>query len=248
MSVRRSAFLFCLTVALCSSLSAQDVEAEKAASDTVGADAPMAPDDVADPADGDEAVADTTHGSLTIRSVPADALVIVDGFPIGSTPVRVDSLPAGEHRLQVAMDGYFTRSATVVVRGGRNQKATFELTAPSSLIILSDPADAVISLNGEQSGRTPHVADMLRPGTYAVRVAAEGFPAYDTTLALAAGSVDTVRAVFEPAVTAAPAESAPTEEQTPESSRTGRRVAAIAAAALFGVFALVVLLVDVTND
>ncbi|MBD3241546.1 MAG: PEGA domain-containing protein [Chitinivibrionales bacterium] len=189
--------------------------------------------------------ANDSTGALTIRSEPSGALVIVDGFPIGSTPVKVDSLPAGKHRLQIALDGYFTRSATVVVRAGRDQEATFELTAPASITVLADTPEAVVSLNGEQAGPTPHTADMLRPGEYRVTVAVEGAAPYDTTLALAAGGADTVRAVFaspEPATAAAaPADGA-------RSNRIGRKIAAITAAAFFGVFALVVLIVDAAND
>lgn len=240
MNLRRTALPFALAIVFCGAASAQD--AAGPASEAAQTASAVTPDNAGDSA----TPGDTTHGALTIRSKPTGALVIVDGFPVGSAPVKVDSLTAGKHRLQIAMEGYFTRSATVVVRGGRDQEATFELTAPATLAVVADRAEAAVSLNGQPVGHAPHVADMLRPGKYAVSIAVEGAATYDTTLVLAAGDVDTIRAVFEPVVAQAPA--APAKQEPSRNTEVGRRIASIAAAALFGVFALVVLLFDAVND
>jgi hypothetical protein len=55
-------------------------------------------------------------GTLELRGVPRDALVELDGQPLGRGPMRVSRLAAGQHRLEVKSDdGKDLHSGTLVI-------------------------------------------------------------------------------------------------------------------------------------
>lgn len=50
------------------------------------------------------------HRRMTIESVPAQALVVVDGEEVGKTPVSVDFTYYGTREIKLIKDGYETRT------------------------------------------------------------------------------------------------------------------------------------------
>jgi hypothetical protein len=182
---------------------------------------------------------DTTVGSLTIRSEPTGALVIMDGFPVGETPIRVDSLTKGKHRLQITAKGYYTKSATVLVEGGVNREAVFTLVQPATLSVVANVPGASVEVDGTDAGVAPARVEELKPGKHEVRVAKTGHTPYSGTVTLASGAHDTLQVALEAVakVAAKPAE--------PRRKRRGR---IILASTLFGVFALVILIAEIVGD
>ncbi|HEX6736885.1 MAG TPA: serine/threonine-protein kinase, partial [Vicinamibacteria bacterium] len=65
--------------------------------------------------------------SLDITSVPAGALVRVDGVSAGQTPIKDHRLRPGSHQLEVTADGYEKWTGTVQAREGR--RTAFEVPA-----------------------------------------------------------------------------------------------------------------------
>jgi PKD repeat protein len=76
---------------------------------------------------GEPAVAFPTS-ALAVNTMPAGASVYVDGQFQGATPVRLEGLAAGDHRVTVVKQGYLENSRVVAVRGGQVQDVTVELT------------------------------------------------------------------------------------------------------------------------
>ena len=71
-------------------------------------------------------------GALTITSVPAGASVLVDGIPAGIAPVTAENLTAGNHTVEVTLDGYTSLLQTVAVIPGRTLPVTIGLTPQTS--------------------------------------------------------------------------------------------------------------------
>lgn len=187
---------------------------------------------------------DTTVGALLIRTEPSDALVMVDGQPVGSAPVKVDSLAAGKHRLQISAEGYFVKSATVLVRGGAEQQVTLRLVRPGQLTVMSDTGEATVVVNERRKGTTPVTIPDLKPATYEVRVELDGMPPFVAEATIESGANDTLVAQFhrvgQAEVAAKPVPPGRKVRKTPRK----KRVAMIVAFAVFGLFASIVLIAD----
>src|SRR5690606_12860334 len=56
-------------------------------------------------------------GVLSVRSLPAGARVVVDGRPLGQTPVTLSQLPAGQHAVWLELDGVRTPAHRLNVDG-----------------------------------------------------------------------------------------------------------------------------------
>lgn len=67
-----------------------------------------------------------------------------------------------------------------------------------SLVIMSDPAECSVVVNGEYKGKTPLTVGNLYPGTYAVNVTKFGYMPYSTTVQLTDGAEATVTAFLPP--------------------------------------------------
>ncbi|NHN37694.1 PEGA domain-containing protein [Pseudomaricurvus alcaniphilus] len=67
-----------------------------------------------------------TLGDIQISATPEDALLYVDGVLMGRANQTV-SLPTRQHRIRISKSGYADHSATVLPRGGLQQKLSVQL-------------------------------------------------------------------------------------------------------------------------
>jgi hypothetical protein len=70
-------------------------------------------------------------GALAITSVPAGAKVLVDGKDAGITPVTAGNLTAGNHTVDVSLEGYTSLHQTVMVISGQTLPVTIGLSPVS---------------------------------------------------------------------------------------------------------------------
>ena len=66
-------------------------------------------------------------GSLTITTDPSSCCVELNGTYIGESPLEIDYIRPGEHRLRLTMEGYYEFSRTVSVEPGIKTKADYSL-------------------------------------------------------------------------------------------------------------------------
>ncbi len=66
-------------------------------------------------------------GMLTIDSRPAGAKAFLDGRPVGTTPVSLDTVRAGEHVVRLEHDGYRLWSSSVRVVSSERNRVTASL-------------------------------------------------------------------------------------------------------------------------
>src|SRR5438034_5036725 len=68
-------------------------------------------------------------GTVTVTTDPPDAAVYVDGRFAGRSPVTVDRVQPGDHRVRVVKDGYLEHGRIVAVSAGKTASLQLRLTA-----------------------------------------------------------------------------------------------------------------------
>jgi hypothetical protein len=129
------------------------VPADVAAALALLADAPPADAPVQRPAPVQPAEAAplaATHGRLLVRSDPTGARVIIDGSGRGMTPLAVDGLTAGPHRVQLGTSG-----ASI------EQVVTIEAGSTTTLVV---PMNAAAATTGWLSLTAPFPLQILEQG------------------------------------------------------------------------------------
>jgi serine/threonine protein kinase len=158
-------------------------------------------------------------GRLLIRSVPAGALVSVDGREYGKTPATVRDLARGPHRVRVTRDGYAAQERRVVISPSRPaQSVNVSLerarvppparpapaaSAPAAtggagaLVVDSRPAGAKVYLDGKLIGSTPLSLPTVTAGDHAVRLERDGYRHWASSVRVVASERNRVTASLE---------------------------------------------------
>jgi hypothetical protein len=151
-------------------------------------------------------------GRLVIQSVPAGALVTVDGRRRGETPVTLQ-VPLGKHDIQIARSGYvpatrrveLTKKSTaqtvrVTLQRGPGEPAE-ENRLPESVSkapatgladVDSQPRSARVSVDGKFVGITPMRVSELAAGEHRFQFELAGYKAVTQTVNIAGGQSRTV--------------------------------------------------------
>ena len=129
-------------------------------------------------------------GQIAITTDPAGARVLLDGKPVGETPLKLESVPAGRHVLTfVSASGEVKK--TVRVTSGK----VLSLDVPifSGWVAVFAPIVLDVSVNGKSIGTTEQNRLMLPPGRHVLTVsnAELGFMALET-VEVEAGEVRSV--------------------------------------------------------
>ena len=116
-------------------------------------------------------------GTLTLELEPADARVTLAA---GGGPYRRGMrLAEGQHGLRVTRQGYREASPVVTVSGDTYERITLE-PVPQPFTVVTTPANAAVQfLDRSERYRTGMA---LLPGTYRVRVSAEGWETLEATI------------------------------------------------------------------
>jgi len=120
-------------------------------------------------------------GTFTAETEPAGARVLVDGAERGSSPLSIEKLREGQHRLRLESEGFEAWEAAFDVETGHETKVAVKLGAkPGSIEVSLTPA-AKVKVDGGQYEDAPHVFDGLAPGQHSLQfwVAASGRRYYD---------------------------------------------------------------------
>ena len=70
----------------------------------------------------------TGRAGLVVASAPDGASVSIDGTVRGVTPLSLENLAPGEHRIVVNLDGYLENSQVLTIAEGDTQRVRLELT------------------------------------------------------------------------------------------------------------------------
>lgn len=115
-----------------------------------------------------------TTGALSVVTDPPGARVSIDGRPAGHSPVTVDALTAGEHRIAVAAEtGSAERSVTV--RAGQTAAVVFSLPRGGGPVAgwlsVSAPFDVQVVEGNEVIGASGAARIMIAAGSHDIVLA-----------------------------------------------------------------------------
>ena len=111
-------------------------------------------------------------GTLAVTTTPAGAGVVIDGQQRGKAPLTIE-LPAGDHVLQVGLDGT-SRTIPFKVTPGAQVSQVIDLpkavAATGQLQIRTEPSGAKVLVDGQKRGTSPTTVEGLQPGVHMVTV------------------------------------------------------------------------------
>jgi formylglycine-generating enzyme required for sulfatase activity len=140
---------------------------------------------------------------FTVTSGPvSDARVLVDGEPVGTTPVEDLEIRPGSHVLAVDKPRYRPWEITLEVEGGGNRRSLEAVLEPdwADVTVTSEPPGATVVVDGEEVGVTPLVAQ-IGAGRVDLGVSMDGFKPWSGRLTVEANVPQVL-----PPVTLAPAD------------------------------------------
>jgi hypothetical protein len=115
-------------------------------------------------------------GTVEVMASPTGAMVSIDGAEQGPAPLRIGAISPGRHRWTVAAVGYEPESQDFEFAPGRN--LYFNVTLRSSKGLFSfttNPAGAVVWLDGAEVGSTPLELEAVPPGEHRVHLVLAGY-------------------------------------------------------------------------
>lgn len=121
-------------------------------------------------------------GQVEVTSEPPGAEIRLDtdaGEVLGTTPATLSLVP-GSHVLRLSLAGHETTEEEVTVVARETTSARVELPLETgTLVVDAEERGALIELDGEAMGFTPSVLQDVPAGHHTIRIARQGFSAYE---------------------------------------------------------------------
>jgi hypothetical protein len=117
------------------------------------------------------------YGTLSVKTTPTGASVIVDGKPVGTTPFTGRDILIGAHKVKMELKGHKAETVDVTVKEGETTQVDRKLTDFCNAVLRSTP-QAQIYLNERNIGVTPY-RFTKEAGTYQLRLVAKGYLPYE---------------------------------------------------------------------
>jgi len=128
-------------------------------------------------------------GTLEIGTNPDGVAVIIDGSSRGNTPLTV-TLPPGAHVVELVTETD-RRTVPVTMKAGTHMSHFIEMpktpAGVGDLMVRTDPAKAMVTVDGKQYGRSPVTVKGLAAGTHKVSLENE-FGAFNDNVVIEAGA------------------------------------------------------------
>lgn len=70
----------------------------------------------------------TSRGVVTIVTMPTDALVALDGRPLGLAPLEIRGISAGQHRISASRAGYTAETRLIKIDAGESTRVEIEMS------------------------------------------------------------------------------------------------------------------------
>lgn len=125
---------------------------------------------------------------LSVTADPVGATVLVDGKPVGKTPMVVRGIAPGPHTVRVEGEGRSPSELRIEFpREGPPTPLHVALqTLNVALALESDPSPVLVRVDGAYVGNTP-LSGATAPGTHELRMERQGFETWRETITLQAG-------------------------------------------------------------
>ncbi|MEM1058378.1 MAG: serine/threonine-protein kinase [Verrucomicrobiota bacterium] len=116
-------------------------------------------------------------GALKLTTQPPGAQVLLNNTPPQISPAHYTEVPTGIHTLEVKKEGYVTKFVKVTVEADQTvEPPTVELHSQTgAIVVVSDPAGAVVRLPDGREATTPATFRKVRVGQYNLSVSKKGY-------------------------------------------------------------------------
>jgi PKD repeat protein len=151
------------------------------------------------------------NGSVAVTSVPNGAAVTLDGQYEGTTPVIIPDVLPGNHEISLTYPRYTTLNQSISIGSSQTTAVNANLvvsTGPVSgtgaLTVITDPAGAQVSVDGDIKGVSPATIPGLSAGTHTLHVNLEDYYELSTTVNVTTGQTQNyttgLRKAFKPSL------------------------------------------------
>ena len=123
------------------------------------------------------------YGTLDITSTPSRATIYVDGVEMGQTPLILNEVLVGAHRIVFEKEGYSSVEKAVEIYAEVDGGISVELpvvrkeeksVSTKKIMITSIPSGAVVEIDGNKMGNTP-LKVVLKEGYHLITLNKRGF-------------------------------------------------------------------------
>lgn len=150
---------------------------------------------------GEETSYNTTleknKGMALITSIPSGATVKQDGIDIGTTPILAHNLDFKNYTYEFSLNGYKPQKIMLDVNSVRPNKVNAELVSLfADINITSTPSDAIVTLNGNNIGKTP-CSTQVAEGIITIVLDKPGYKKHINSITATAGVEQNINAILE---------------------------------------------------
>jgi len=121
-------------------------------------------------------------GMIVVRTIPAGGSVFLDGKAVGTEPITLDEVIAGDHVVS-ATKSSLKGTMPLALVSGATERFTIQLkeSAPVKIKVISTPPDARVLIDSVEKGTTPIVISDVASGEHVIRIELAGHIAYENT-------------------------------------------------------------------
>jgi hypothetical protein len=136
-----------------------------------------------------EVVVELSHapvpGSLKITTIPADAVIYLDGVEIGKTPFVMSKVTPGSREIRVNIPNFDSMTKRISIVS--NKETAVEFILGGVISFTSVPNNAQIYLDDKPLGRTTFKSDRLPVGSHQIRFTKDRYKDKSMTVILERG-------------------------------------------------------------
>ncbi len=120
-------------------------------------------------------------GGISISSIPQGANVFLDGMRKGITPITLENIKAGAHKIKIELGGYETLEENVYVPEGKITSVVYSLVPVKKVgyvFIIDAVKGAKVYVDGKYKGHIPQSGNLkiaLKPGYHNITLMKEGY-------------------------------------------------------------------------
>ncbi len=126
-------------------------------------------------------------GNVYVTTVPSGAKIYLDGEEKGVSPMQLESVLIGKHKVEVAMENYKREEMEVEVKEGQTSDARVQMRDFATFTVNSQPKGAQLEVEGDSVGRTPCTFEGAS-GLYDIVLTAKGYHTYHRKMQLSSSA------------------------------------------------------------
>jgi tRNA A-37 threonylcarbamoyl transferase component Bud32 len=130
-----------------------------------------------------------SYGSITVQSSPSEADVYLDNIKKGTTPITINDVPVGSHKIKLRKQDYDDKEVTVAVSAGQTINVDEPLNIKTgSITVNSDPSGAEVYLDNTDKGSTPMTVYDVPVGSHIIKLKKENYDDILKTITVTSGT------------------------------------------------------------